>query len=100
MESGRDAGPNRKDDVVPVITASHAEARAALRAQMAATCLSALNKAFAVWLLREPEQSADLASIVDQAAKREGADQDFQTAALLGFAAAADVSLGVTGWSA
>ena len=91
MESGRDAGPNRKDDVVPVITASHAEARAALRAQMAATCLSALNKAFAVWLLHEPEQSADLASIVDQAAKREGADQDFQTAALLGFAAAADV---------
>ena len=86
--------------MVPVITASHAEARAALRAQMAATCLSALNKAFAVWLLREPEQSADLASIVDQAAKREGADQDFQTAALLGFAAAADVSLGVTGWSA
>jgi hypothetical protein len=77
--------------VVPVITASHAEARATLRAQMAATCLSDLNKAFAVWLLRDPEQSADLASIVDQAAKREGADQDFQTAALLGFAAAADV---------
>jgi hypothetical protein len=77
--------------VVPVITASHAEARATLRAQMAATCLSDLNKAFEVWLLREPEQSAGFASIVDQAAKREGADQDFQTAALLGFAAVAGV---------
>ena len=77
--------------MVPVITAAHAEARATLREHMAATCLGELNKAFAVWLLRESEQSAGLASIVDQAAKREGADQDFQTAALLGFAAAADV---------
>jgi hypothetical protein len=91
MESGRNAGPNRKDDVVPVIAASYAEARATLRAQMAETCRSDLNNAFEVWLSREAEPSADFASITEQAAKKEGADQDFQTAALLGFAADADL---------
>jgi len=71
------------------MTASHADACANVRAQMAATCLNDLNKAFAAWLLREPEQAADFASIADRASKMEGADQDFQTAALLGFAAEA-----------
>ena len=56
-----------------------------------ATCLNDLNTAFAAWLLREPEQAADFASIADRALKMEGADQDFQTAALLGFAAEAGV---------
>ena len=39
------------------------------------------------WLLREPDRRAELASIAAEAATREGADQDFQTIAILGFAA-------------
>jgi hypothetical protein len=50
-----------------------------------------LSKAFAAWLLRESERDADLASIADRAATREGAEQDFQTVAILGFAAGASI---------
>ena len=73
------------------MASSPAEARAALKAHLAEASQGDLNRAFAAWLLREPEQAADFASIADRAAKKEGADQDFQTAALLGFAAEAGV---------
>jgi hypothetical protein len=46
-----------------------------------------LSKVFVAWLLEEPERSLEFASIAAQAAKRQGADQDFQTIAILGFAA-------------
>jgi hypothetical protein len=50
-----------------------------------------LSKAFAAWLLREPETNCEFASIVNDAAARQGAQQDFQTVAILGFAAEAGV---------
>jgi hypothetical protein len=46
-----------------------------------------LSRAFAAWLLREPETDAEFASLVSEAATREGAQQDFQTVAILGFGA-------------
>jgi hypothetical protein len=46
-----------------------------------------LSKVFVAWVLEERERSVEFASIAAQAAKRQGADQDFQTIAILGFAA-------------
>jgi len=46
---------------------------------------------FAAWLLREPETDAEFASLVSDAAAREGAQQDFQTVAILGFGADAGI---------
>jgi hypothetical protein len=42
---------------------------------------------FTAWLLREAEGDADFGSLVSEAATREGAQQDFQTVAILGFGA-------------
>jgi hypothetical protein len=58
---------------------------------MVESCQRDLSKAFGAWLLREPGQDVDLASIADRAATREGAEQDFETVAILGFAAEAGV---------
>jgi hypothetical protein len=80
--------------MVPMIALSHVEARAALRTRIAASCRRDLSKVFAAWLLQEAEQRAEFASIAGQAAKREGADQDFQTIAILGFAAEAGLLSG------
>jgi len=63
------------------------EVRAALRRRIAESCRRDLSKAFVWWLLREPEGRADFASMATSAANREGPDQDFQTIAILGFAA-------------
>jgi len=52
-----------------------------------------LSKAFAAWALGEPEMRAEFASLANEAAAREGAQQDFHTVAILGFAA----DLGILG---
>jgi len=50
-----------------------------------------LSKAFVAWLLREPETDPEFASLVSDAATRDGAQQDFQTVAILGFGANAGI---------
>lgn len=64
-----------------------ADARAALRRRLTESCRTELSRAFAAWLLREPETDAEFASLVSEAATREGAQQGFQTVAILGFGA-------------
>jgi hypothetical protein len=73
--------------MVPVIEPSHIEALAALRTHIVESCRRDLSKIFVAWLLQEPEQRAEVALIADEAANRQGANQDFQTIAILGFAA-------------
>jgi len=76
--------------MVPVSTTSDfllADARAALRRRLTESCRTELSRAFAAWLLREPEMEAEFTSLVSEAATREGAQQDFQTVAILGFGA-------------
>ncbi len=68
-----------------------ADARAALRRRLTESCRTELSRAFAAWLLREPETDAEFASLVSEAAKRDGAQQDFQTVAILGFGADAGI---------
>jgi hypothetical protein len=63
------------------------DARAALRRRLTESCRRELSRAFAAWLLRESESDAELISLVREAATREGAQQDFQTVAILGFGA-------------
>jgi hypothetical protein len=46
-----------------------------------------LSRAFAAWLLRGTDADGELASILSDAATREGAQQDFHTVAILGFGA-------------
>jgi hypothetical protein len=80
--------------MVPVSTTSDfllADARAALRRRLTESCRTELSRAFAAWLLREPETDAEFASLVSDAATREGAQQDFQTVAILGFGADASI---------
>jgi hypothetical protein len=67
------------------------DARAALRRRLTESCRTELSRAFAAWLLREPETNAEFASLVGEAATREGAQQDFQTGAILGFGADAGI---------
>ncbi len=50
-----------------------------------------MSRAFAAWLLREPETDTEFTSLVSEAATREGAQQDFQTVAILGFGADAGI---------
>jgi hypothetical protein len=76
--------------MVPV-TPSDVELRATLRTRITDSSRRDLSKAFVFWLLRQPEGSAEFASIATRAAKREGADQDFQTIAILGLAADAGI---------
>jgi hypothetical protein len=80
--------------MVPVSTTSEflvADARAALRRRVSDDSRTAISKAFAAWLLHgtEAQTDAGFASLVSEAATREGAQQDFQTVAILGFGATA-----------
>jgi hypothetical protein len=77
--------------MVPLIATSNLAVSTALRKSIAESCRRDLSKAFIAWLLEDLNQAADLVSIAAQAAKREGAGQDFQTVAILGFAADAGV---------
>ncbi|MBL8227242.1 MAG: hypothetical protein JNL98_02140 [Bryobacterales bacterium] len=54
-----------------------------------------LSKAFAGWLLGNTKPGGELASLASAAAEREGALQDFQTVAILGFGASAGILGGV-----
>jgi len=67
------------------------DARAALRRRLTESCRTELTRVFAAWLLRESETDAEFASLVSEAATREGAQQDFQTVAILGFGADAGI---------
>ena len=94
VEPGGHVGSHRNDEMVPVSTTSDfllADARAALRRRLTESCRTELSRAFAAWLLREPETDAEFASLVSEAATREGAQQDFQTVAILGFGADAGI---------
>ena len=80
--------------MVPVSTTSDfllADARAALRRRVSDAGRTELSRAFATWLLRETEADAEFASLVSDAATRQGAQQDFQTVAILGFGADAGI---------
>ena len=68
-----------------------ADARAALRRRLTESGRTELSRAFAAWLLRESETDAEFASLVSEAATREGAQQDFHTVAILGFGADAGI---------
>jgi hypothetical protein len=68
-----------------------ADARAALRRRLADSDRTELSRAFAAWLLPEPELKVEFASLVATAAIKKGAQQDFQTVAILGYAAEAGV---------
>jgi hypothetical protein len=94
VEPGGHVGSHRNDEMVPVSTTSDfllADARAALRRRLTESRRTELSRAFAAWLLREPETDAEFASLVSEAATREGAQQDFQTVAILGFGADAGI---------
>jgi hypothetical protein len=80
--------------MVPVSTTSDfllADARAALRRRLTESCRTELSRVFVAWLLREPETDVEFASLVSEAATREGAQQDFQTVAILGCGANAGI---------
>lgn len=68
-----------------------ADARTALRRRLTKPCRTKLSRAFAAWVLREPETDIEFVSLVSDAAEREGAQQDFQTVAILGFGADARI---------
>src|SRR5438445_9801727 len=90
VEPGGHVGSHRKDEMVPVSTTSDfllADARAALRRRLTEPCRPELSRVFAAGLLREPKTDAEFASLISDAAAREGAQQDFQTVAILGFGA-------------
>ena len=76
--------------MVPLIETSNL-VTTALRKRIAESWQRDLSKAFIAWLLQDFNEPADLLPIAAQAAKREGAGQDFQTVAILGFAADAGV---------
>jgi hypothetical protein len=63
------------------------DARDALRRRVAESCGTGLAKTFASWFLQDPSSDSEFASIVAEAATKKGAQQDFQTVAILGFAA-------------
>ena len=65
--------------------------RIALRRHFATSSPRDLSKVFAAWLLGEPGKDAGFVSIVENAAVQDGAQQVFQTVAILGFAAQAGV---------
>jgi hypothetical protein len=68
-----------------------ADARSGLRRRVADAARTELSAVFADWLLPATETDAEFASLVHDAATREGALQDFQTAAILGFGAHAGI---------
>jgi hypothetical protein len=55
---------------------SRVELSAALRTRITESCRRDLSRAFASWLLREPESRPEFAAMAALMAKREGADQD------------------------
>jgi len=65
--------------------------RIALRRHFAASRPRELSKVFAAWLLGKPGNDAGFVSSVENAAVQDGAQQVFQTVAILGFAAQAGV---------
>jgi hypothetical protein len=67
------------------------DARAALQRRVTEPERPELSKAFGAWLLGRTEACADFVSLIKAAAEREGALQDFQTVAILGFGAAAGI---------
>ena len=71
--------------------AARADPRQKIRAQMRALSPRGVDLAFATWLLREPDLVSELRPVVKAAAAREGADQDFENTALLGFAASSGI---------
>ena len=80
--------------MVPVTTTSEfllADARAALRRRASEESRTELSRAFGAWLLRDANQDSEFASLVHEAATREGARQDFHTVAILGFGADAGI---------
>lgn len=68
-----------------------ADARSALRRRVADSARTELSAVFAEWLLLGTEPGAEFVSLVGNAATREGALQDFQTVAILGFGAHAGI---------
>jgi len=72
--------------MVPV-TPLEVAVQVALRTRVTKACHRDLSKAFAWWLLREPERRSEFASIAMMATRRAGADQDFKTISILGYAA-------------
>jgi hypothetical protein len=64
-----------------------ADARTALLRQLAGLRRPDLSKAFAAWVLGKSRKDPEFLSVVKEAAAREGAQQHFQTVAVLGFAA-------------
>jgi hypothetical protein len=82
--------------MVPVITTAEFllnDARAALRRRVSEDSRTELSRAFAGWLLHgtEAHMDAGLDTLVPEASTREGAQQDFQTVAILGFGANAGI---------
>jgi hypothetical protein len=78
--------------MVPLIAASNLAVSTAMRIRIAESCRRDLSKVFVLWLREDlNHQPADLLSIAAKAAKREGAGQDFQSIAILAFAADAGV---------
>jgi len=76
--------------MVPVSTTSEfllADARAALRRRASEESRTELSRAFGAWLLRDTNLDSEFASLVREAATREGARQDFHAVAILGFGA-------------
>jgi hypothetical protein len=65
------------------------DVRAALRRRMSEDGRTEINRAFAAWLLHgtEAQVDRDFAALVAEAATHKGAQQDFQTVAILGFGA-------------
>jgi hypothetical protein len=70
-----------------------ADARLALRKIVSGDGRTELSRAFTAWLLHgtEAQTDAEFATLVREAAAREGAQQDFQTVAILGFGASAGI---------
>src|SRR5438270_853625 len=76
--------------MVPVSTTSEfllADARAALRRRASEDDRTELSRAFGAWLRRDTNPDSEFASLVREAATREGARQDFHAVAILGFGA-------------
>ena len=68
-----------------------ADARAALRRRVAEVGRTELSRAFGAWLLGDAETDSGFVPLLNEAATREGALQDFPTVAILGFGADAGI---------
>jgi hypothetical protein len=79
------------DAVNPIAKFLLADARAALRRRVAHVGRTELSQSFAAWLVGDTETDSGFTSLVNEAALREGALQDFPTVAILGFGADAGI---------